>query len=477
METMMRKTVLLLLLCFSLVPQVRAERELAVTVYNQDFAVVKDTREFELSAGDGKMSFTDVAAKIDPTSVQATSPTRPGFSVLEQNFEYNLVSSAKLMKKMIDQPVSVLLEDGQSFSGKLLAAETDAVTLQTGEEVKIIQRDDHFYQLVLPKLPPGLLLRPTLVWQVTNPEAGKEQIEIAYQTAGFNWLADYNVLLNPAKKTLDLNGWVSITNTSGASYPDAHLKLVAGEVHKVKEEPQMEMDLGVNLARAKMAAAPPPGFEERAFAEYHLYDLGRKTTLKDNETKQIEFVNVRNVAYTTEYLFDPSRVRPWGPRYTPDTGEEDFQNLKLVATIENKKENKLGIPLPAGNVRMYQRDTQQADHLIGQDAIDHTPKDEKVRLTVGEAFDVDGSRKILSQERPDNNTIVMDIQIRIRNHKDSDVPVVVRDQLMGHMNWTIENPNVPYEKKDFQTIEFKLTVPANSEQDIRYKVRYEQYLW
>jgi hypothetical protein len=287
------------------------------------------------------------------------------------------------------------------------------------------------------------------------------------------------VLLNPQAKTLNLSGWVTVTNKSGAVYPDAHLKLVAGEVHKVKEEPQNDMASAVaGVMMERKLAMAPPAFEERGFAEYHLYDLGRQTTLKDNETKQIEFVNVRDVPYTIEYLFEPEAVKPWRPsRFAPDRVEENVQNLNLVATIENKKENKLGIPLPAGQIRLYQQDTHEVDQFVGQDSIEHTPKDEKVRLTVGEAFDVVGSKKVLNQNQIDSNTWTVDILIRIRNHKNAAVPVVVRDSLMGGMNWTIQNNNVGFEKKDFQTIEFKLNLAANSEQEIRYTVRYERNRW
>jgi hypothetical protein len=471
----------LLLLAFVLIalPTTLANRELSVTVYNQDFAVIKDIRDFDLKAGRSELMFSDVAAKIDPTSVQATSPTNPAFAVLEQNFEFNLVSSAKLLQKMIDEPVTATLDSGRSFTGKLLCADANAITLQTVEGIKLVQRDDHFYELSLATLPADLLLKPTLVWHVTNSQDAKEKIEIAYQTGGFNWNADYNVLLNPLAKTLNLSGWVTVTNTSGAAYPDAHLKLVAGEVHKVKEPVPRNIALGSAYKMlADVAEAAPAGFEERGFAEYHLYDLGRQTTLKDNETKQIEFVNVRDVPYTIEYLFEPEVFKPWRQsRLASDSGEENIQNLNLVATIENKKENKLGIPLPAGKIRLYQQDAHEVDQFVGQDSIEHTPKDEKVRLTVGEAFDVVGSKKVLNRNQIDQNIWTVDILISIRNHKNAAVPVVVRDTLLGGMNWSIQNNNLNFEKKDFQTIEFKFNIAADSEQEIRYTVRYERNRW
>jgi hypothetical protein len=463
------------LMFLAVLPAAGADRELAVTVYNQDFAVVKDTRIFDLPDGIGELKFTDVAEKIDPTSVQITNRDEPNFVVREQNYENNLVSSSQLLKEFLDRPITAILDDGRSMTGQLLSTD-NGVILKTNEGIKIVSGGEkgHLAQIQLSELPKDLLLRPTLVWQTTNPKAGKEKIEIAYQTSGFNWNANYNAMIHPESQTMDINGWVTINNTSGATYPDAKLKLVAGEVHKVKEE-MMEDNmagLGGRVMMAKEAAAPP-GFEERTFAEYHLYDLGRSTTLANNETKQIEFFNVRDVAYTTQYLFDTAAIS----MNQSDLGEEEFENLDFVATFENKKENKLGIPLPKGDFRVYQQDSQQADHLVGTESIEHTPKDEKVRLTIGEAFDVVGSKKILSQDRMNDNEFTMDIRIRIRNHKSTPIPVVVRDRLMGYMNWDIEDNTVEFKKIDFQTAEFSLTVPANGQQDIQYRVRYTRYNW
>jgi len=477
---MIQKMVPVLFLFIGL-PAVLAERELAVTVYNQDFGVVKDTREFQTPNGTGLLTFTDVAARIDPTSVQITNPGNPNFTVREQNYENNLVSGEKLLEKMIDKPITALLEDGKSFTGQLLSAESGALTLQTADGVKIIDRNERFSQIVLPALPDGLLLKPTLVWQVANGMGKQEKIQVTYQTAGMNWTASYNVLVRPEKKLLDINGWVTMINGSGSRYPDAHLKLVAGEVHKVKPEENLARPMMMK-ARGEMMdmAAAPAGFQERAFAEYHLYDLGRTTTLEDNETKQIELFDVRDISYVTEYLFEDSQMYPiYEDQYggPPTTGEDKGQPLKVVATIENKKENKLGIPLPAGQVRIYQEDTQKADHLIGQDSIEHTPKDEKVRLTIGRAFDVVGGKKRVSMNRIDNNTFTQDIVIRIRNHKAGPVSIVVRDLFLPYMNWTIEQSSETYRKTDYRTVEFKFNLSGNSEKQIKYRVRYEQERW
>jgi len=467
--------ILVLLLWCLVVADLQAQRELAVTVYNQDFAVVKDIRDFDVSKDGGRLTVADVAAKIDPTSVQITNHGNPRFTVREQNFENDLVSSVKLMAKMIDEPIRVILDDGKVFEGKLLAAEDRAITLQTKEDVKVIERNEHFSQVVMPSRMEGLWLRPTLVWETRGAGKGSERIEITYQTGGMNWNADYNVLIKPEQK-LDINGWVTVTNRSGSNYPDAHLILVAGEVHKVQPMEDRMARGGVEL-KAMAVPEAPPGFQERAFAEYHLYDLGRKTTLAENETKQIELFDVRDVDYMTEYLYEPVEVQPYYGDRANIEGEESTGPLNVVATIENRKENQLGIPLPAGAVRMYQKDEQQVDHFVGQDRIDHTPKDEKVRVTIGKAFDVLGSRRVVSRQPIAEHDFDLTVEIRIRNHKTTAVSVVVLERMMGYMNWAVTQANVEYRKKDFKTIEFQTSVAANSEKQIRYTVRYTRYEW
>jgi hypothetical protein len=481
MEAMMKKTCLLfslfLLWCFTLIPIAKSDQEISATIYNQNFAVIKDTRSFDLSDKTTTLEFSSVAAKIDPTSVQITNLTNPNFSILEQNFEYNLLSVSSLLNKIIDQPITILLDNNQSFSGKLLASDNRAITIKSNEDIKIIKKNEHLYQLSIPKLPEDFFLKPTLIWQIETSESQQQKIEIAYQTSGFNWLADYNVLLKPETKTLDLNGWVSITNNSGATYPNANLKLVAGDVHKVKNEyddaKMLEYPMQVVKARA---AKSPAGFEERSFAEYHLYDLGRKTTLKDNETKQIEFINIKDVAYSTSYLFTPQQNHYWNRRRHPNSSDETVSNLHYIAIIENKAVNNLGIPLPAGNIRMYQKDSQSLDHFLGQDTIDHTPKDEEVKLKISEAFDVIGSKKVESLDIEDSLR-KLKIVLKINNHKNIEIPVTAKDYLDNHQNWTITQTNTPYVKKDHRTIEFTFTMPANSQKTIRYEVQYKRNNW
>ncbi len=455
-----------------------ASRELAVTVYNQDFAVVKDTREIEINPHTKEAVLDDISACIDPTSVQISAVNNTGFSVIEQNFEYDLPNINTLLKRVIDNPIRILLDDGRVFEGILLSVESNRICLKDNRgDIKIINRNSHFYQIAFARLPKGMRLKPALVWKISGITKSKEKIEVAYQTSDFSWRADYNVTLNPISRTLSMNGWVTITNKCGMSFPDAHLKLVAGEIHKVKKESEMMENRAIVFA-AK-AAEPPAGFKEREFSEYHLYDLGRKTTLANNETKQIELFDVSDVKYRIEYVFDVARsmISYRRGRYSDIDGNGQISPLDVSIVFENNKKNQLGIPLPAGRVKLYQKDSQGTEHLVGTDNIGHIPKDETVRLTIGKAFDVLGSRKVIARRRISNFESVADIVVTIKNHKKQNVPIIVREKLDGWRNWTIENNNIAYTKVDYRTIEFKFVLKANSEQKIMYRVHYKRYNW
>ncbi len=475
------KRIILILSVLVVINPLYADRKLAVTVYNQDFAVVKDIRTIAIDPKTKRTSLADISASIDPTSVQIRAIDNPKFSVIEQNFEYDLLSTNKLLDRMIDKPISIMLDDGRYFEGTLLAVDGNRICIKDVQGgIKIISRNKHFYQIALRDLPKGLRLKPALVWKISDGQKKKEKVEIAYQTSKLSWRADYNVTVNPVNQTLAMNGWVTITNRSGTSFPDAHLKLVAGEVHKVKELTRAMEDKMVLYAAKRAAPAPPPGFKERSFAEYHLYDLGRKTSIANNETKQIELFDIAGVKYKTEYIYQDESsydfYRWRGRRFDID-GEQQVRPLRVSIVFKNTKKNQLGIPLPAGVVRLYQRDSQNVEHLTGQDKIDHTPKDETVRLTAGRAFDVLGSKKIVSTKRISNYESTVDVLIKIRNHKSIAIPVVVKEKLAGWQNWTIENNNLDYKKIDYRTIEFRFGLKANSEQNIRYRVHYKRYSW
>ena len=352
----------------------------AVTVYNQDFGVVRATHTFEIPVGVSAVTLKDVAAKIDPTSVLFFCPPQAGCEVLEQNFNYDLVSVGKLLGKMLDQPVEVVTEGGKLYAGTLLAFDDGRLTLAGDDGIQILYLEDEYQAIRLPRLPEGLMLEPALVWRVSREQDGTVPVEVAYQTAGLNWQADYNVLVRPDERRLDITAWVTLTNTSGAAYPEANLKLVAGDVHKVKAEEEAPLIME-RMAGAMEAPAPPPGFEERQFAEYHLYELGRPTTIRENQSKQIELFSAHDVGYSVAYEFAQNN-RPSRGRYMPYPPSEggEMTPLAIVLTVPNTQENQLGLPIPAGNVRLYQRDRLGDEHFVGDDTVDHTPKDEELSL-------------------------------------------------------------------------------------------------
>src|SRR2546428_611897 len=262
------------------------EEGVALTIYNQSFGVVREKRKVDVKEKVGTIRFTDVAAQIDGTSVQFKSLTDPGTTVLEQNYEYDLVSADKLLQKYIDKQIAVLTKDGSRYSGSLLSFDANQLVIrQYGEkgDIVMVQRGDNVKDIQFSALPEGLITKPTLVWKLATEKIGRQLVEVMYQTGGINWQADYNAVLNVKDTALDLNGWVTVNNQSGATYKDAKLKLIAGDVRRVLP-PQ---PLAGYARKAMMAEAAAPGFEEKAFFEYHLYTLGRPTTVADNQTKQI----------------------------------------------------------------------------------------------------------------------------------------------------------------------------------------------
>jgi len=413
-----------------------------VTVYNNNLGVIKETREFEFKKGIQEVRFTDVAAKIDPTSVSFEAKD---VEILEQNYEYDLVSHDKLFQKYIDKEITVYTKEGIEH-GKLLAYEGGVITLQTEKGVVTLQVNAT-QKVEFPSLPEGLITRPTLVWLVDAKSSGKRKGTITYMTEGLWWRANYVGILSKDEKKLNFGGWVTITNRSGATYEDAKLKLVAGEVHRVaKGIPPRPVAEVVEFEKAA------PRFEERAFFEYHVYDLKATTTIKDNQEKQIMFVSPRDVTVNKVYTY------------------EGGHNAKVKLEFQNSKQNGLGIPLPAGVVRIYREDVDGSLEFIGEDAINHTAKDEMVRLYLGDAFDIIGERKLINRRKLDRNMREESWQIVLRNHKEEDVEVRVIEHLYG--DWEIIEASDEYTKLDAYTVEFKVKVPADGEKKVNYTVLY-----
>ncbi|HXI85781.1 MAG TPA: DUF4139 domain-containing protein [Verrucomicrobiae bacterium] len=454
----------------------KQEEGIALTIYNQNFGVVREKRNVDVKEKTGTIRFDDVASQIDGTSVQFKSITDPQATVLEQNYEFDLVSADKLLGKYIDKQIAVLTKDGSRYSGSLLSFDANQLVIrQEGEkaEIVMVQRGDNVKDIQFGALPEGLITKPTLVWKLATEKVGQQLIEVAYQTAGINWQADYNAILNPNDTKLDLGGWVTIHNQSGATYKDAKLKLIAGDVRRA-QQPQPMLMAG---AMRKMAVENEAGFAEKAFFEYHLYTLGRPATVAQNQTKQIQLLKAADVPVKKVFLYDGAPQYRFYGGLNNDANygsEEGNKKVNVVVEVKNSKENNLGMALPKGKMRLYKRDEADGSlEFIGEDEIDHTPKDETVKLHIGDAFDIVGERKRTDYKIDVSRHIITEsFEIHVRNHKTEPVEVLVKETLYRWNNWEITESNQKWTKYDANTIHFPVKVDKDGEQVITYTVRY-----
>jgi hypothetical protein len=325
-----------------------------------------------------------------------------------------------------------------------------------------------------PALPDGLITKPTLVWQVESVLGGSQDVEVTYLTSGVSWQANYIVVLADDDESLDLDGWVTLDNRSGTGYEDAKLKLIAGDIHRVPTA-GYAMDEGLRYEAEAPAAAPQ--VEERAFFEYHLYEVQRPVTVKDRQTKQIEFVTGSDVPAEKFFVYDGSQMQFWGyyqPVDDPSYGTASNEKVMVMLQFQNEEEQGLGVPLPKGTLRVFKKDVDGSTLLVGEDAIDHTPKDEQVRLYIGDAFDIVGER-VQTDFRVDYDEDWMEesFEITVRNHKDEDVEVRVVEHLFRWSEWEIIEESHDHDKMDARTIEFRVPVEADGEAVVSYTVRYE----
>jgi hypothetical protein len=341
----------------------------------------------------------------------------------------------------------VIASNGERQSVRLLSDERGAVTLMTPLGIKMMSSLSG-YTIDVPTLPTGLITRPTLIWQLsTDKKLDNEPLEVLYQTGGLTWHAEYIASLSDDDKSLDLSGWVSIDNTSGATYPNAKLKLVAGDVHRVTNS---HVNRSMMVGDAAYAMKSAPQFEERGMFEYHLYDLQRKTTIKNDETKQVSLLNANGVTSTKHYTYEGG--------------------TKVAVTIEfvNSEDNHLGIPIPMGTVRVMKRDKDGSMEFVGEDHADHTPRDEKITLHVGDAFDLVGERVVTDSRNLGDHANQETIEITLKNHKDENVTIDALEGVGG--NWEITKSSMDYEKKNASEIVFHVPVKARGEQKVIYTI-------
>ncbi len=455
-----------------------------LTIYNQNLSLIREERSLNLPRGMSRAILPDIPATIDGTSLHFLSLTEPSaVKVLEQSYQYDLVHPSKLLERYIGKTVEFIRVDPETkkeytVSGKLLATGYTGQTMIGGMVADINGKIEisPAGRLVLPSLPDGLILKPQLEWLVSNTKEGTHKAEISYLAGGLNWSANYVALLSSDDARLDLTGWVTITNSSGTDFSNAGLKLVAGDVNVVQEEFGGAMRMSKAMAVDEAAA---PQFKQSELFEYKLYTLQRRTSVDNNETKQIELTSGHNVAAKKMFIYDglANQWRYWYNNYSYRSqgsfGQQSNPKVGVYVAFKNDDKSGLGIPLPKGKVRVYKRDEDSKEQFIGEDQIDHTPKDEELRLYLGNAFDIVGERAQKDFKSYSNGHVVEEsIEVKVRNHKSTQVEVMVYEHPWRWSQWEIVNASTTWEKVDQSTLRFPVKIKKDEETVVKYTVRY-----
>ena len=446
------------------------QKSVAITVYNSNIGLVKDTRTLKVPRGTSQVRFMDVAQQINPTTVHIKSLTAPNaLAVIEQSYEYDLLNPAKLLDKYVGREVTLLLRTFENNSEKLTPTRATLLSNNSGQVWQIgnqiVINPTNIVETRFDQLPADLIAKPTLVWTLNNTGADSHTVEASYLTNGIGWRSDYVVVVNKDDTKADLNGWVTINNNSGTMYKNAELKLVAGDVNRVREEMERPMAM-MKGGAVRTEAAPAPQFQEQAFFEYHLYTLQRPATLKNNETKQISLLSAANFNVTKELVVNGQQYYYQGYN---NPGEPIKEKVGVYVEFKNAKENGLGQPLPAGVVRVYKADADGAQQFIGENRIEHTPKDERVKIKLGDAFDVVAERKQTDYKVISRRVFEYGYEIRIRNHKEEAITLVVNEPIGGE--WELMNSTFPAEKTAAFAARFNVPVAKDGEAVLSYRVR------
>ncbi len=468
-----------------------------LTIYNQEFALVKDSLALKLKEGVNEVRATDVTALVEPDSVVLRDARGgSGLRILEQNYINDPLSQGALLRQYEGKTVSFRLpcrddkcldrgDDGRLITGKVIRSGYVPPDARGGyqETTPIIEVNGTLRfslpgEPVFDALADDAILKPTLLWQLWTDRAGDRQVDLSYLTGGMRWQATYNLVLPEKGDRFDLVGWVTLENNSGTEFPNAHIRLMAGDVSKV-QQPGARMDYAKARVAMEAGIAPGPQVTEKSFDEYHLYTLQRPTTLRNLETKLVEFTRATGVPSTRLYVYDGAQIPDYGPYaapsmlQSPEYGTQS--NTKVYAMLEfmNDKASGLGLALPRGTMKLYRLDTDGSQEFVGENVIDHTPENEKVRLYTGNAFDLVGERR-QTDFRVDTAGRSADesVEIKLRNRKKEPVEIRVVEHLYRWVQWKIAASSVPYAKTDAKTIEFRVNVPADAQQIVTYRVHY-----
>jgi hypothetical protein len=441
--------------------------DLAVTVYNSDLALIRDVRDLRLGRGTGELRFMDIAATVNPATVHFRSLTQPAqLDVLEQNYEYDLLEPDKLLRKYVGRDVTLvrMRQQGgtttpEEVTARLLSY-NNAPVWQIGNEIITGLHADH---IRFPELPGNLYARPTLIWTLQNDGIEEHRVEAAYLAGKLSWAADYVLNVGRDDKAADLDGWVTLTNGSGTGFPNARLQLVAGDLNRVRHELGRVM---MEQVRADRPAAAAPPMAQEAFSEYHLYTLGRRTTINNAETKQVALLNGTAIPIRKRYVVDGQNFY-YRNAYHPGAPIKDV--VQVYYQLKNEEKGGLGMPMPAGTVRVYQADSRGGAQFVGEDRINHTPKDETLNLKIGNAFDVVAERKQTDFEKIAVNVYEVEFEITLRNHKATPISVEVNEPVGG--TWRMISASHTWTKTDAWATQFTVPVATDGTSVLRYRVR------
>lgn len=431
----------------------------AVTIYNENLALVKDRRRVQLEPGIVNLALIDVSGQIRPETALLHSEGNQ-IQVLEQNFEFDLLTPEKLLEESVGETVRAVRTNPDSNVETV--EEAKILSVVGGLVLKIGDRIETNFpgRIVFDKVPSRLRARPTLVLQLQNTNPAEQQVELSYLTGGLGWKADYVAELAADEKTMNLSGWVTLTNTSGSGYKDAKLQLVAGDVNQV--QPMMRKEM-MSMADGAVAAAPAPMAEEALF-EYHLYTLGRPTTIADNQTKQVSLLTGAGIPVRKDYRFVNI-----ASAYNYPAGEQQRVNASVRMAFDNKEEDHLGVPLPKGIVRVYKNDSSGQAIFVGEDSVEHTPKGETVRLTLGQAFDITAQPRQTEFEQLSDRVFEAAFEIELKNAKKEPVNVIVAEQFPAQ--WEITEESHPHTKVQAFQAEWPVPIPAEGATVLKYRVR------
>ncbi|MEI8107541.1 MAG: hypothetical protein WCI46_06965 [Verrucomicrobiota bacterium] len=456
----------------------------SLTIYNGDFAVIRQSVPLALQAGPNQLSFSGVTAQLEPDSVILRDPSAKfPIQILEQNYRNDPLSQELLLSLFENQSIDFILREPQKPDRTIQGKVVRSGYVPGGENIQPIIEVNGKLQFSLPGEPrfPTLgadtQLHPSLTWKIHATAPAKVDAELAYISAGFSWEATYNIIAPENADLIDLVGWVTLKNDSGTTFDQAKIKLVAGDVHKLSAPSGPESAMVEGLGREEVQPTAL-AVTEKSFDEFHLYTLARTTTLRDKESKQVEFLRASAIKATRLFIYDPvAKDNNWqlgmNIGENPEYGTTNSKKIAVYREFKNTETNHLGIPLPKGRVRFYSQDDDRQLEFIGENLLDHTPKDELVRLYVGESFDLVGERQRLDFKFNEaNHTASESFQIKLRNRKSRPTEIRIVEHLYRWSNWTIKEKSQDFRKTDAQTIEFKVSVKPNEEKVVTYKVHY-----